>query len=273
MREINRRTAFVTGGASGIGLAIATSLIEAGARVMIADLDPVVMDRVVANFGPQAAAFQLDVRDRDGWVAARSAVEQLFGPVDILVNNAGIGPDGHALADMDPEAFDRVVAIKLTGTFNGIATFGAAMRERGDGHIVNTASMAGLIASARLGAYTASKFAVVGLSEVLRAEMAPHGVGVSVLCPGLVRTNLGNTTIAAGSDRIHANRMTTDDGIDPAIVGAMVIDAIRENRLHIVTHGDYRGHVAARMERVLAAFDGVPIRETGTPPGTDTAKD
>jgi NAD(P)-dependent dehydrogenase (short-subunit alcohol dehydrogenase family) len=268
MREIDGRIAFVTGGASGIGLAIAASLIEAGARVMIADLDPVVLDKVVANLGPQAASVRLDVRDRDGWATARATVEERFGPVDILVNNAGIGPDGHTLADMDPIAFDRVIAIKLTGTFNGIATFGAGMRDRGDGHIVNTASMAGLMASAKLGAYTASKFGVVGLSEVLHAEMAPHGVGVSVLCPGLVRTNLGETTTAAGSDRIHAKRKTTDEGIDPAIVGAMVVDAIRENRLHIVTHGDYRGHVAARMDRVLAAFDGVPMRTTSTPPGT-----
>ncbi|MDB5715824.1 MAG: family oxidoreductase [Sphingomonadales bacterium] len=273
MREINERVAFVTGGASGIGLAIATSLVAAGARVMIADLDPVALEKALAVLGPQAAAFRLDVRDRAGWAAARKAVEDRFGPVDILVNNAGIGPDGHTLADMDPVAFDRVFAIKLTGTFNGIATFGAGMRDRGDGHIVNTASMAGLMASARLGAYTASKFAVVGLSEVLRAEMAPHGVGVSVLCPGLVRTNLGETTTAAGSDRIHADRITTDNGIDPAIVGAMVIDAIRENRLHIVTHGDYRSQVAARMERVLDAFDGIPLRNTGPIPGTDTARD
>jgi NAD(P)-dependent dehydrogenase (short-subunit alcohol dehydrogenase family) len=277
MQQLDGRVAFVTGGASGIGLAIAASLIEAGSRVMIADLDPVVLDRAAAALGPQAAPVELDVRDRDGWAAARIAVEERFGPVDILVNNAGIGPDGYALADMDPTAFDRVVAIKLTGTFNGVATFGAGMRERGDGHIVNTASMAGLVAIANLGAYTASKFAVVGLSEVLRKEMAPHGVGVSVLCPGLVRTNLGETTLSAGSERIHAvpaeSSATTDRGIDPAVVGTIVIEAIRANRLHIVTHGDYRDQVAARMDRVVRAFDGVPVRGNGYGPTTDTARD
>jgi NAD(P)-dependent dehydrogenase (short-subunit alcohol dehydrogenase family) len=276
MQQFDGRVAFVTGGASGIGLAIATALIEAGSRVMIADLDPVVLDRTVAALGPQAASVPLDVRDRDGWAAARIAVEERFGPVDILVNNAGIGPDGYALVDMDPTAFDRVIAIKLTGTFNGVATFGAGMRERGDSHIVNTASMAGLIAIANLGAYTASKFAVVGLSEVLRKEMAPHGVGVSVLCPGLVRTNLGETTASAGSERIHAGPVdspaTTDGGIDPALVGTIVIEAIRENRLHIVTHGDYREQVVARMDRVVEAFDGVPVRETGIGPATDAAR-
>jgi len=273
MEKIAGTTAFITGGASGIGLAIASALIAEGARVMIADIDRAALDRAVASLGPNAASFRLDVRDRDGWAAARQAVEARFGQVDILVNNAGIGPDGHALADMDPASFDRVVAIKLTGTFNGVATFGAGMRGRGLGHIVNTASMAGLIASANLGAYTASKFAVVGLSEVLRAEMAPYGVGVSVLCPGLVRTNLGATTQAAGSDRVHPAQQTADAGIAPAIVGALVIDAIRANAMHIVTHGDYRTHVEKRMRRVLAAFDGVPVRAAGTPPGTDTARD
>jgi len=268
MEKIAGQTAFITGGASGIGLAIASALIEAGAQVMIADIDVLALKAAVGLLGERAAMVPLDVRDRDGWGGARVAVEARFGPVGILVNNAGIGPDGHALADMDPNAFDRVVAIKLTGTFNGIAAFGADMRARGNGHIVNTASMAGLIASPRLGAYTASKFAVVGLSEVLRAEMAPHGVGVSVLCPGLVRTNLGATTSAAGSDRARTAQQTTDAGIDPAVVGASVIDGIRANRLHIVTHGDYRAHVEKRMARVTAAFDGVPVRAAGTPPGT-----
>jgi NAD(P)-dependent dehydrogenase (short-subunit alcohol dehydrogenase family) len=274
MKQFDGRVAFITGGASGIGLAIATSLIEAGSRVMLADLDPVVLDRAVTALGPRAASVQLDVRDRDGWAAARIAVEERLGPVDILVNNAGIGPDGYPLADMDTTAFDRVIAIKLTGTFNGIATFGEGMRERGDGHIVNTASMAGLIAIANLGAYTASKFAVVGLSEVLRKEMAPHGVGVSVLCPGLVRTNLGETTTSAGSERIHAapvdSAATADRGMDPAVVGSIVIEAIRDNRLHIVTHGDYREQVAARMDLVVRAFDGVPVRGTDTAPPPTT---
>lgn len=270
MEKIAGATAFVTGGASGIGLAIAEALIGEGARVMITDIDQAALDRAVAGLGPDAASVLLDVRDRDGWGAAKAAVEARFGPVDILVNNAGIGPDGHALSDMDPVAFDRVIAIKLTGTFNGIATFGAGMRDRGNGHILNTASMAGLIANAKLGAYTASKFAVVGMSEVLRAEMAPYGVGVSVLCPGLVRTNLGATTTAAGSDRAHAGLPTTDAGLDPAIVGALAIQGIRANALHIVTHGEHRAPVERRMARVTAAFDAVPFRAGGNPPSATT---
>ncbi|MDR3389650.1 MAG: SDR family NAD(P)-dependent oxidoreductase [Rudaea sp.] len=265
MEKIAGTTAFVTGGASGIGLAIAAALIEEGARVMIADVNQAALDRAVLGLGPSAAAFCLDVRDRDGWADARHAVEARFGPVDILINNAGIGPDGHALADMDAVSFDRMVAIKLTGTFNGIAAFGARMRARGSGHIVNTASMAGLMAIPKLGAYTAAKFAVVGMSEVLRAEMAPHGIGVSVLCPGLVRTNLGVNTQLAGSDRIVPDQSSAEAGLDAAVVGALVIEGIRTNAMHIITHGDGRRYVEKRMARVLAAFDCVPVHAANAP--------
>jgi NAD(P)-dependent dehydrogenase (short-subunit alcohol dehydrogenase family) len=269
MERIEGRIAFITGAASGIGLAVAEALLDAGARVVLADIDSAALDAATTRLGDAALSVTLDVRDRDGWNRARKLTEAHFGPVDILVNNAGIGPDGRDLADMDPVSFDRVVAIKLTGTFNGITTFGAPMRGRGDGHIVNTASMAGLIANARLGAYTASKFALVGLSEVLRAEMAPHGVGVSVLCPGLVRTRLGETTRTAGSDRFDLPEGTRQAGLDPGIVAAMVLDAIRTNKLHIVTHGEYRDPVARRMKQVLAAFDDVPVRAGGVPPGAE----
>lgn len=273
MERIRGRTAFITGAASGIGLAIAQALAHEGARVVLADIDRDRLARQVERLGEYAMAVRLNVVDRQAWADAKQAVEARFGPVDILVNNAGIGPDGRALADMDPASFDRLVAIKLTGTFNGIHCFAAGMRDRGDGHIVNTASMAGLIASARLGAYTASKFAVVGLSEVLRAEMAEHGVGVSVLCPGLIATRLGETTEKAGSERISLRNGHATEGLDAALVGPMVVAGIRANRAHIVTHGDYRSHVAARMERVLSAFDDVPLRNIGALPGTDVARD
>ena len=260
MQQIEGRVAFVTGGASGIGLAIAVALIRAGARLMLADIDEDALSKAASQLGARAATVRLDVRDRDGWAIARTKLETHFGPLDILVNNAGIGPDGHRLADMDPIAFDRIVAIKLTGTFNGIATFAPGLRDRRQGHIVNTASMAGLIASPRLGAYTAAKFAVVGMSEVLRAELAPHGVGVSVLCPGLVQTNLGATTAAAGSDRIALDPAMAATGIDAAVVGELVIEGIRADAAYILTHAQFREAVARRMATLLAAFDDAGAR-------------
>ena len=194
---------------------------------------------------------------------------------------------------MSPEHFDRLVAIKLHGTFNGIRTIGPGMRERGEGHIVNTASMAGLIASARLGEYTASKFAVVGLSEVLRAEMEAYGVGVSVLCPGLVRTNLGSHRSDSVGRTDGAGRSGTaessggpaggqtpggpsglEGGIDPALVGDQVVDAIRNNHLYVITHGEYGGVVAERAARLHRAFEAAPRRAAHSDglPGTDFAK-
>jgi NAD(P)-dependent dehydrogenase (short-subunit alcohol dehydrogenase family) len=257
--DFRGRTAFVTGAASGIGLAIAQALAANGVLVALADRDLTELERATAGIGAAAMAVPLDVTDRSAWDRAKIAVEAGFGPVDILVNNAGIGPDGEALADMRPESFERMIAIKVVGTFNGIHTFASAMRDRGRGHIVNTASMAGLMSSPRLGAYTAAKFAVVGLSEVLAAELAPFGVGVSVLCPGLVQTRLRETTMAAGHDVIDLGTRA-QEGIDAAIVAQAVIDAIRTGRLYVVTHGEYQSAVAGRMAAVVATFDGVPSR-------------
>lgn len=264
MEHIANRTAFITGGASGIGLAIAEALIAAGARVVIADWNGDVAEREATRLGDAAMAVVLDVTDRGAWSSAKRVAEERFGPVEICVNNAGIGPDLNELADMPCESFDRLVGIKLTGTFNGIHTFAADMRARGDGHFVNTASMAGLTASARLGAYTASKFAVVGMSEVLRAEMEPHGVGVSVLCPGMVRTNLATNTPAVSRPVGMPSDMSS--GIDPALVGAQVVDAVRANQLYIITHAEYYPAVAARSARLQQAFAEAPDR-SGAPQG------
>jgi NAD(P)-dependent dehydrogenase (short-subunit alcohol dehydrogenase family) len=273
MERISGRTALVTGAASGIGYAIAEALIGEGAKVALTDIDEHQLRGAAEQLGSNAMAILLDVSDRSGWAHARQQVEARFGPVEILANNAGIGADGRELADMSVESFLRVVRIKVQGTFLGIETFAAGMRERGEGHILNTASMAGLIASAKLGAYTTSMFAVVGLSEVLRAEMSPHGVGVSVLCPGLVRTRLAETTVRAGSDRMMKPAESAPGGMEPGIVGRLVVDGIRANRLHIVTHGEYRGVVETRLARLVSAFDGVPRRSETHLPGTDVARD
>jgi NAD(P)-dependent dehydrogenase (short-subunit alcohol dehydrogenase family) len=261
VERIEGRIAFVTGGASGIGLAITEALLAGGARVVIADWSPERLEAESARLGPSVLAHQLDVRDRAGWQRAKQVAEEAFGPVEILVNNAGVAPDQNDLVDMPPEHFDLLVGIMLVGMFNGVHTFGAGMRDRGDGHIVNTASMAGLMASARLGAYTSAKFGAVGLSEVLRAEMESHGVGVSVLCPGLVRTNLGGGGGAM------------DAGIDPSLVGAQVVEAIRRNELYIITHGEYGAVVADRAARIQKAFNEGPRRGPGENlPGTDISR-
>jgi NAD(P)-dependent dehydrogenase (short-subunit alcohol dehydrogenase family) len=206
-------------------------------------------------------AQHLDVPDRDGWQEAKRAAEEAFGPVEILVNNAGIGHDLVDLADLPAEVFDAMLAVTPSGTFNGVRAFAARMRGRGDGHIVNTASMLGLVANARFGAYSAAKFAVVGLSEALRAELEPYGVGVSVLCPGLIRTNFANSGDRGMSSSEGSS--SVGRGIDPRLVGTQVVDAIRGNNPYVMTHGEYGRVVAERADRLQRAFDAAPRRGDG----------
>jgi NAD(P)-dependent dehydrogenase (short-subunit alcohol dehydrogenase family) len=202
--------------------------------------------------GPGVLGICLDVTDRRAWQDAKLRTENLLGAVDILVNNAGVTPDWNEMADMPPEHFDRVVSVMLTGVYNGIHTFASALREQRRGHITNTASLNGLVPVTRTGAYTAAKYGVVGMSEVLRSELQPYGVGVSVLCPGSVRTNL----LEGGSSVPPARvRSAIDAGIDPRLVGERVVEAIRRNELYVITHGQHRGIVARRAAELLSAFD------------------
>jgi NAD(P)-dependent dehydrogenase (short-subunit alcohol dehydrogenase family) len=251
------RHAFVTGGASGLGLGIADALAARGLRVTLADIDAETLRSVVAERGPGFRAQVLDTRDRDGWQRAKAAAEAAFGPVDILVNNAGISPNGRELADMAAESFDRIVAINLTGVYNGVWAFAADMRARGRGHIVNTASQAGLSVNApRIGPYTVAKYGVVALSETLRMELAPHGVGVSALCPGYVETNLGANTVKVGGDIGFgdASQIPVSD-VTAAHVGACVVRGIERDDLYIFTHSGTWAQVEKRMAAIKAAWD------------------
>lgn len=253
MDPASARHAFITGGASGIGLGIADALAALGVPVTLADVDREELDKAVARRGGKLRGQHLDVRDRDGWALAKAEAEAALGPVDLLFNNAGIMPDGKQLADMPPESFDRVIAINLTGVFNGISAFGQGFRDLGRGHIVNTSSMSGMAAnSPGLGSYSPSKFAVVSLSEVLRAEMAPFGVGVSVLCPGYTATNLPRSTRRVGGDTADAAGDVLDSEVKPHHVAAMVLAAIAANRLYIITHKERLEAVDQRFAAIRA---------------------
>jgi NAD(P)-dependent dehydrogenase (short-subunit alcohol dehydrogenase family) len=247
--------AFVTGGASGIGLAIAEALAARGVPVTVADMDREELEAVVARHGGRLRAQVLDVRDREGWALAKAEAEAALGPVDILVNNAGIAPDGSEFADMDPASFDRIIAINLTGVFNGVSAFAADLRARGRGHVVNTASQAGIAPPfPGIGGYAAAKAGVVAISEGLRRELAPHGVGVSVLCPGLVTTNLGRNTVKLGGQLRGERLQMPESGVTAAAVGEMVVDGIVRNRPYIVTHPDLWPSVEQRCEALRQAF-------------------
>lgn len=246
------RHAFVTGGASGIGLAVADALAARGLAITLADIDAAALDTALASRGGAMRGQVLDVRDRAGWARARDAAVDALGPVDVLINNAGIAPDGIPFADMDPASFDLMIAINLVGVFNGIHTFGKALRERGSGHIVNTASTAGITFSyPGAGAYTAAKHAVVSMSETLRAEMEPHGVGVSVLCPGLIDTNLGRSTARLKGLPVSDDMRMPPGAADPAMVGALVVAGIEHNQPYILTHPS-RWKDTEKWQRALA---------------------
>lgn len=271
MKIQDARHAFVTGGASGIGLAIARALSEQGVKVTIADVNAQAVDAAVGEAGGSMRGIVLDVRDRSAWAVARDEAEQAFGPVDLLFNNAGIASLGFDLADLDPEAFDRVIAVNLTGVFNGISAFAPGMRERRSGHIVNTSSMAGICGPAHGigGSYAASKFGVVGLSETLRVELEPHGVGVSILCPGQTATGIAQSSMALGggfklptaghsSPAAAANPAPRFETGTSEELAELVLRGIELNSPYIITRGRGWWSLAeARHKVVENAFEGM----------------
>ena len=193
--DLGGKVAVVTGGASGIGKGIATQLVAEGARVIIADIQRDAMAATAAEIGA-ALAVHVDVSDPASVDAlARQAIET-FGAVHVVCNNAGIGPLA-PVADLTLDDWRWMIGVNLWGVIHGVHTFLPILKQNRDGgHIVNTASMAGLVAGPRLGAYAAAKYGVVGLTEVLAAELAADNsrVGVSVLCPGTVHTNIGHSS-------------------------------------------------------------------------------
>jgi NAD(P)-dependent dehydrogenase (short-subunit alcohol dehydrogenase family) len=244
------KTALITGGGGGIGGGIAEAFVEAGMQVVLADVDHGYACAKASELGSAARAIQLDVTCLDSWAEAKAAI----GGVDILCNNAGISTPFQSLLDTSPETFARVIAINLTGVYNGIHTFAPAMKARGSGHIVNTSSMNGLLPHGPFGAYCASKFAVLGLSDSVREELAPFGVGVSVLFPGLTRSRMSmSIREQAGMDddrfaAIEANMM------DPLWMGRAVVQAVADNSPYIITHPDHRGSLEQRHAAIMAAF-------------------
>ena len=196
--DLRGKVAFITGSAGGIGLGMARAFAEAGMAIAMADVDGEVLEHAASELessGAKVLALPLDVTDRPGWAAAAEKVSAKLGPVQLLCNNAGISTLGLKFAEITPALWNKVIDTNLNGAFNGINCFLEPMIAAGGGHIVNTASMGGLFGGIPdLTCYTATKFALVGLSESLRAELANDGVGVSVVCPGGVQSRLWRTS-------------------------------------------------------------------------------
>jgi len=249
------RHAFVTGGASGLGLAIAEGLTAQGVAVTIADANAGNLAAVLKGKSDNLRGVLLDVRDRDGWARVKAEAEAAFGPVDLLFANAGIAPDGKHLADMAPDSFDRVIAINLTGVFNAVHAFGAGIRALGRGHIAATASMSGMVMDGPgIGSYGPAKAGVIAMMEALRMEMAPHGVGVSVFCPGTTATNLMANTKALGGPLLSEDASLLGFPTRPEQIAPLVLRGIEENRAYILTHPQRREAVERRYAAIMGDF-------------------
>ena len=273
MRDVAGRTAFITGGASGMGLAMARSFAKAGMKVVIADIEQAARDAAQAEFESSNAEFlvlPLDVTDRAAMKEAADATEERFGKVHVVCNNAGVAVGG-PIDQMAYNDWDWVNKVNLDGVVNGIQTFTERMKAHGEGgHFVNTASMAGHISIPGLSVYTGTKFAVVGISETMRADLLPHDIGVSVLCPGLVNTNIFDSGRNRPEDLPGASLTPLVDpnagdlsaqleqmrhtALDPAVVGDMVLHAIRENEFYIFTHPELEAMTDARKDEMASAF-------------------
>ncbi|HEX2910343.1 MAG TPA: SDR family NAD(P)-dependent oxidoreductase [Chloroflexia bacterium] len=189
------KVAIVTGGASGIGQAVTQELLKRGAKVVVADIN---IENVLPVTG-KLHVRRVDVTQADQVQDLVNQTVEEFGRLDYIFNNAGFAIAGE-LRDMTSELWDKILAVNLKGVINGVLAAYPVMIKQGSGHIVNTASLAGLVSSPVLGAYTTTKFAVVGFSQSLRAEAALYGVKVSVLCPGFIKTNIYSNSIYVGTN-------------------------------------------------------------------------
>ena len=271
MKDVKGKVAFITGGASGIGLGMARAFANAGMKVVIADIRPDHLAAAKSAFdkGAEVHTIKLDVTDREAFAAAAEETIKVFGKVHVLCNNAGIGLGGPMkLATYDD--WDWNMNVNIGGVINGVQTFMPRMLEHGEGgHIVNTASTGGLVVHGMAGLYCTAKFAVVGLSEALRGELAEDNIGVSAFCPGPVQTNIaesGKTRPAhlsrtgyAEADKERQARSVAETRkywMEPLEAGERVLTGIVNNDLYIITHPEFRDIFAARGEAVLAAVPG-----------------
>lgn len=278
MQNVVGKVAFITGGASGMGLAMARSFTAAGMKVVIADVEQSALDRVEAEFEKSNAdvlALKVDVTDRGAMEQAARRTEAAFEKVHVVCNNAGVAVGG-PLDAMQYKDWDWVLGVNLSGVINGVQTFVNRIKAHGEGgHIINTASMAGHMAVPGLGVYNTTKFAVVGLSETMRIDLAPHNIGVSVLCPGVVTTGIFDS----GRNRPNDLKTETDtaamvltadlsdtertarlqelfaQALDPAVVGDMVLAAIQANDPYIFTHPELKAAVDMRGAQIAQSFE------------------
>jgi NAD(P)-dependent dehydrogenase (short-subunit alcohol dehydrogenase family) len=280
MRDVAGKVAFITGGDSGIGLGIARAFTDAGMKVVItyrtrSHLDEAM--KLLQGAADRVHAINLDVTDRPAMEKAAAETVEVFGKIHVLVNNAGVAVIG-GLSRATYEDWDWAMGVNAGGVFNGVRCFLPRIQAQGEGgQIVSVSSLAGLLGHAPAGVYTASKFAVVGMMEALRAELADANIGVTVFCPGIVNTNIGSSARnrPAGSSAPQARvdpgfkmdpamlaemqkAMRESHGVSPAMdpldAGQRVLRAVRDNDLYVLTTPEFEPEFAARGEAIVASL-------------------
>jgi NAD(P)-dependent dehydrogenase (short-subunit alcohol dehydrogenase family) len=270
MIDFKGRTAFVTGGANGVGIGLVRALANEGARVVIADIREDHIERALETMdNREVMGVKVDVSSRNGLEAARDEVEDKFGPVTLLFNNAGVNLF-QTIEDSSYSDWDWLMGVNLHGPINGCMTFIPRMIEHGQGgYIVNTASMAGWLAAGSPGIYNTTKFAVRGLSESLRYSLADKGIGVSCVCPGLVKSYIyasddirpeGLMSDAKPVDTQNIERLAGlhEVGMEPDVIAERILQGMRENQAYIFPMPDHKEELAEYFQEVLADYRDYP---------------
>ena len=270
MRDVEGKVAFITGGGSGVGLGMAKAFLAAGMRVAIADVRADHLEEATVALGGDVHAIRLDVTDREAFARAADETERALGNVHVLCNNAGINLFND-IAEATYQDWDWVLGVNLGGVVNGVVTFVPRMKAHGErGHIVNTASMGAFVAGPGAGLYTTAKFGVLGLSDALRWSLLPHGIGVSVVCPGLVKSKiyesdltrpaeLSTDTTPADQEFMRILPSLHEAGMEPDEIGEKVVRAIVRNDFYVFTHPDHRDELRGIFDEILASFPAEPV--------------
>jgi NAD(P)-dependent dehydrogenase (short-subunit alcohol dehydrogenase family) len=281
MKDVSGRVAVITGGASGIGRGMAEAFAAAGMKLVLADVDAARVGetaRALEKQGAEVLPVKTDVSKQPEVDALARRALDAFGAIHVVCNNAGVAHGGVPTWESTLHDWEWIVGVNLMGVVHGVRTFTPILLEQGEGHIVNTASMAGLITGAGNALYGVTKHAVVALSEALWNELHATGanVHVSVLCPGFINTEILRSSERNQPEAVRSHRpelkqseeaqirrkqieAMVASGLAPAKVGELVLGAIRAERFWILTHPEFKRAIRHRLDNVLEERDPTPL--------------